>query len=110
MNFKNLCFLVLIFLVSISSKSQSFNDGPIEIQTKLREVNTVFDGTDVGQSSTIASLATPDELSFILWAKDNLGVFPWTGGICDTADFNPSYNGGTGTNSRDFDNTFATMS
>ena len=29
MNFKNLCFLFLIFLVSISSKSQSFNDGPI---------------------------------------------------------------------------------
>jgi gliding motility-associated-like protein len=89
--------------------SQSFNDGPILIEVKLREVNTVFDGTDVGQSSTIASLATPDELSYIIWAKDNLGVFPWTGGVCDTANFNPSYNGGTGTNSKDFDHIFATL-
>ena len=110
MNFKCICIFFSVIVFTSDSFSQSYNDGPIEIQTKLREVNTVFDGTDIGQSSTIASLATPDELSFILWAKDNLGVFPWTGGICDTADFNPSYNGGTGTNSRDFDNTFATMS
>jgi len=101
--------VAFLCLLNVNVFSQSFSDGPIEIQTKLREVNTVFDGTDIGQSSTIASLATPDELSYSLWVKDNLGVFPWTGGLCDTANFNPSYNGGTGTNSKDFNHIFATL-
>ena len=105
-------YIIVIVSVLISTNifGQSFNDGPILIEAKLREVNTVFDGTDVGQSSTIASLATPDELSYIIWVKDNLGIFPWTGGICDTANFNPSFNGGTGTNSKDFNHVFATLS
>ena len=76
---------------------------------KLREVNTIFDATDIGQNSTIASLATPDELSYILWARDNLGS-AWIGGTCFTDDFTPAYNSGNGTNSIDFNSVFATLS
>jgi len=100
---KYLFFLFFLVFVSINtSYSQSYNDGPIEIQVKLKEVNTIFDATDVGQASTIASLATPDELSYILWAKDNLGGVWNNGGTCFTDDFTPAYNSGNGTTSADF--------
>lgn len=102
MNFKNLCFLFLIFLVSISSKSQSYNDGPVLIDVKLREVQGNFAATD---ESLLGIGFAPDELVFKIWTQDNLLTYPWTGGTClQDFNFTPIVGGG---NSLDFNSTFA---
>jgi hypothetical protein len=92
MNFKNLCFLFLIFLVSISSKSQSYNDGPVLIDVKLREVQGNFAATD---ESLLGIGFAPDELVFKIWTQDNLLTYPWTGGTClQDFNFTPIVGGG----------------
>ena len=85
--------------------AQSFNDGPIDLQVKLREVQGNFEATD---EALLGIGFAPDELSFKIWTKDNLNTYPWTGGVCNQdLNFTPTV---AGTNSIDFNNTFASFS
>jgi len=102
MNFKYIFFLLFSLCVSIFSQSQSFNDGPISIDVKLREVQGNFAATD---ESLLGIGFAPDELVFKIWTQDNLSTYPWTGGSClQDFNFTPIVGGG---NSIDFNTTFA---
>ena len=92
----------IFFLCSININAQSFSDGPIELEVKLREVQGHFSPTD---ESLLGLGFAPDELTFKIWAKDNLNTFPWTGGSClQDFNFNPTIGGA---NSIDFNSTIA---
>ena len=92
----------IFFLYSININAQSFSDGPIELEVKLREVQGHFSPTD---ESLLGLGFAPDELTFKIWAKDNLNTFPWTGGSClQDFNFNPTIGGA---NSIDFNSTIA---
>ena len=85
--------------------AQSYNDGPIDIQVKLREVQGNFAATD---ESLLGIGFAPDELTFKIWTQDNLGIFPWTGGSClQDNNFVPT---SAGANSTDFNTVFANFS
>ena len=102
MNFKYIFFLLFSLCTSIFSQSQSFNDGPITIDVKLREVQGNFAATD---ESLLGIGFAPDELVFKIWTQDNLSTYPWTGGSClQDFNFTPIVGGG---NSIDFNTTFA---
>ena len=102
--------LFLIFLLSLCFDglqllAQSYNDGPIDLQVKLREVQGNFAATD---ESLLGIGFAPDELTFKIWTKDNLTNYPWTGGAClQDNNFTPTAGG---TNSIDFNTTFANFS
>ena len=102
MIFKRLHFLLFTFLIVISSYAQSYNDGPVLIDVKLREVQGNFAATD---ESLLGIGFAPDELVFKIWTQDNLLTYPWTGGTClQDFNFTPIVGGG---NSLDFNSTFA---
>ena len=102
MNFKYIFFLLVFLFTIINSKSQSYSDGPISIDVKLREVQGNFAATD---ESLLGIGFAPDELVFKIWAQDNLLNYPWTGGTClQDFNFTPIVGGG---NSIDFNTTFA---
>jgi len=102
MIFKRLHFLLFTFLIVISSYAQSYNDGPVLIDVKLREVQGNFAATD---ESLLGIGFAPDELVFKIWTQDNLLTYPWTGGTClQDFNFTPIVGGG---NSIDFNSTFA---
>lgn len=85
--------------------AQSYNDGPIDLQVKLREVQGNFAATD---ESLLGIGFAPDELTFKIWTQDNLGIFPWTGGSClQDNNFVPT---SAGANSTDFNTVFANFS
>ena len=97
--------VILLCLLSINVFSQSFNDGPISIDVKLREVQGNFAATD---ESLLGIGFAPDELTFYIWAQDNLLTYPWTGGAClQDNNFTPTVGGA---NSIDFNTTFANFS
>ncbi len=100
---KILIVLNLLFLNQIVSQ-QSYSDGPIEVKIKLREVQGNFAATD---EALLGIGFAPDELIFKIWTKDNLNIYPWTGGNCNQ-DFNffPSIGG---SNSIDFNSQFASF-
>jgi hypothetical protein len=76
---KYLFFLFFLVFVSVNtSYSQSYNDGPIEIQVKLREVGNYFDGDDWAVFGTNQNSETED-FTYKLWFSDNLNLQPWIG-------------------------------
>jgi gliding motility-associated-like protein len=78
-----------IFLgISAGVMAQSFNDGPIQLQVKVRDFNTTFQATDEG---VFGVGFAPDELSYKVWVRDviNLDGQGWVGGNCLTDDFSP---------------------
>lgn len=92
-------FVCLSFLTLLDCQmvfAQTANDGPIQLQVRVREVRTFFNATD-----QLLGLTSPDELTYYLWARGNTDVLAqgWLGGQCLTANFNPS---ATGTDSPDF--------
>ena len=72
---KNILF---IFLFPSLVFAQSYNDGPIEIQVKLREVGNYYQGDDWSVFGTNVNTETED-LTYTLWFSDNLNIAPWTG-------------------------------
>lgn len=98
--FTNLfCSLLTAFtLISIAQPvvAQIINDGPIQLEVRLREVRTYFDASD-----QLIGLTSPDELTYYVWARANSDIngLGWQGGNCLTTNFNPS---ASGTNSNDF--------
>lgn len=98
--------LLNIYLFNIEyTSAQSYNDGPIDLEIKLREVQGNFAATD---EALLGVGFAPDELTFKIWAQDNLGTYPWTGGAClQDNNFTPTLGG---TNSIDFNTIFANFS
>ena len=104
MRLKIFLFLLLFSFNSLLIFSQSYNDGPISVDVKLREVQGNFAATD---ESLLGVGFAPDELVVKIWAMDNLSIYPWTGGSClQDNNFTPT---NTGTNSIDFNNIFASF-
>ena len=58
--------------------SQSFNDGPIEIQVKLREIGNYYEGDDWSVFGTNVNTETED-FTYKIWFSDNLNMHPWIG-------------------------------
>ncbi len=94
-------FFALIAIITLSLDSgpmvaQVVNDGPIQLEVRLREVRTFFNATD-----QLLGLTDPDELTYYVWARANADVLGqgWLGGTCLQSNFNPT---ATGTNSADF--------
>lgn len=85
---KKWCTLFLISAFSIPSFAQTLNDGPIQLQVKVRDINTTFNATDEG---VFGVGFAPDELTYKLWIRDNadLDGQGWVGGTCLQADFSP---------------------
>ncbi len=90
-----------LFAVSVSTfnlVAQTLNDGPIELQIKLRDVQ-VTSTTNSDATLDLGSLTPPsievDEYSFKVWARDNadLDGAGWTstGGVCHTHDSDPPF-------------------
>ena len=102
---RRLVIFVICTLVFNTSFSQSYNDGPISVDVKLREVQGNFEATD---EALLGVGFAPDELTFYIWTQDNLFTYPWTGGACmQDNNFTPTIGGA---NSIDFNTTFANFS
>ncbi len=98
--FNQLFFAFVITLICLINgkdvAAQIVNDGPIQLEVRVREVRTFFDASD-----QLLGLTDPDEMTYYVWARANNDVLAqgWQGGTCLTSNFNPSP---TGTNSADF--------
>ena len=80
MDFQKTLLSCILLISSISILfSQSYSDGPISVDVKLREVQGNFAPTD---EALLGIGFAPDELVFKIWAQDNLLTYPWTGGTC----------------------------
>ena len=82
-------FTVILSLSCLSPIfSQTFTDGPIQLQVKVRDINTTFNATDEGVFGVGFS---PDELTYKLWVRDNadLDAQGWVGGSCLQDNFSP---------------------
>lgn len=82
-------FTLILSLPFISSAfAQTYNDGPIELQVRVRDINTTFNATDEG---VFGVGFAPDELTYKIWVRDNanLDAQGWIGGQCLQADFSP---------------------
>jgi gliding motility-associated-like protein len=108
---KNIFAFVLLICPSLAV-AQTYTDGPIQLQVRLREFRYNPPGgiTDVNLSA--GSIYTPpagallsDEVKFKIWARDNANVdaISWgpLGGTCNAHDFTTA-----NTNSVDFNQTF----
>ncbi|MDW8418003.1 MAG: gliding motility-associated C-terminal domain-containing protein [Chitinophagales bacterium] len=75
------CLSFLFFSGVSLLQAQVFNDGPIELQVRLRDVNIGFNETDV---SVLGVGFAPDEPRIRVWARDNadLDGQGWLGGTC----------------------------
>lgn len=102
--------LFIICLLSTATTAQTLNDGPIQLQVRLRDVQTQYPGTGQrdGATLSVGSFSLPgafsgDEFTYKVWAQDQAGVsgLGWQGGACHTAtlpmngggpDYSPDYN------------------
>ncbi|MCB9232350.1 MAG: gliding motility-associated C-terminal domain-containing protein [Bacteroidia bacterium] len=84
----SLACIVLLLLPYSEIIAQTYNDGPMELQVRLREINVTNVETDLG---LLGVGFAPDELSFNLWARDNADVdgAGWFPTGCLTQNFSP---------------------
>ncbi len=74
--------LILITLFSFHQTfAQTFTDGPIQLQVRLRDVSVGFNETD---ASLLGVGFAPDEPTVHFWARDaaNVSGLGWQGGAC----------------------------
>lgn len=85
------------------SFAQTYNDGPIQLRVRVRDIATNFNATDIQQ------IFPPDEMTYFIWARDNADVdgSGWLGGQCLTANFAPPGNS-PDFNTMLLDNTYTT--
>src|SRR5688572_22751664 len=79
-------FLMLLCMPPVFS--QTLTDGPIQLQVRVREINTTLNGSD-GAILGVGFL--PDDYTYHVWAQDNadLDGAGWQGGSCLQSNFNP---------------------
>lgn len=85
--------LSMLFLAGgYEAMAQTYTDGPIQLQVKVREIQTYFDPFDQGLFGVGFS---PDEMRYNVWGKDDANVsgLPWQGGACLQWNGNPSIGG-----------------
>ncbi len=104
-----LLILVTLCLVDLPiAIAQSYGDGPIQLQIRLRDVRIRYSGNSSSDLNlSVGSLGLSnfedDELTIFIWAQDNSGVsgLGWQGGTCRQPslqmlnggpDFTPDYN------------------
>lgn len=83
-------FTFILALMSTQLVAQApYTDGPIELQVKVRDINTTFTATD---EALLGVGFAPDELTYKLWARDipNLDGSVWNGGACLQDNFLPA--------------------
>ncbi len=80
--------LISLLFLPLFTDAQTYTDGPIELQVKVRRFNVTFNRTDQGLLGVGFS---PDDLTFNIWARDaaNLDGAGWQGGTCLTQNFDP---------------------
>jgi len=80
--------VLLMSVESVALIAQTLTDGPIQLQTRVRRINTTFGATDQG---AFGIGFTPDDLTYYVWSRDAADVdgVGWQGGACLTANFNP---------------------
>lgn len=85
------CFCITLTLLGVSDYvlAQTYTDGPIQLQVRLKDVQVGFNETDV---SVLGVGFGPDEPIIKVWAQDNQGIsgLGWQGGTCH------QFNMGTG--------------
>ena len=79
----------VILLLPDPTTAQTLNDGPIQLQVKVRNVNTTFGGPSDAAIAGVGFL--PDEYRYKIWIRDNPNIGPagWQGGGCLQSNFNP---------------------
>ncbi len=92
MKFHSLIFSIIftfLLLPDAVITAQTLTDGPIQLQVRVREINTTFSGPSDGAIAGVGFL--PDEYTYKVWIRDNadLDGAGWLGGNCMTTDFNP---------------------
>ncbi len=92
---QNLCFkrftpLVILLACITGVAAQTYNDGPMQLQVRVRDIATNYSATDVN----FPGIGLPDELTYKVWARDNANIDgpDWVGGNCLTVNFNPPGN------------------
>lgn len=86
---KNYLFIAFIFLLFTNELfAQSYNDGPIQLRSKLREVNITYNSSDQG---AFGVGFIPDEITFKIEGRDNadLDGNGWLGLSCLQDNYNP---------------------
>ena len=83
--------IVCYCIVAISPlliNAQTYNDGPMELRVRMREINTTFAETDI---AFFGIVGTPDDLTYKVWGRDNADIdaLGWLGGLCLTDNFSP---------------------
>lgn len=60
---------LIILLISLPDfvSAQTYNDGPIQLQGRLREFNLTFSETDIGFFGLVGQ---PDDLTYYVWMRD----------------------------------------
>jgi hypothetical protein len=80
--------IILILFLNVAL-SQSYNDGPVEIIVKVRDINVTFNATDLAVFGVVGQ---PDDLTFYLSGRDAVdidGVDYGPGSGCLADGFNP---------------------
>ena len=79
MRLNRIYFLVFLFsIINNLAFSQNYNDGPIEIKVKLREIGNYYEGDDWSVFGTNIN-SEPEDFTYKLWFSDNLNIHPWIG-------------------------------
>jgi gliding motility-associated-like protein len=75
--------VLIICLLSNFVTAQTFTDGPIQLQVRLKDVQVGFTETDAG---VFGVGFAPDEPTIKMWARDNADIdgASWQGGTCHT--------------------------
>lgn len=76
-----LCFFFVFFL-RCALFAQTYNDGPIELRVRVREIQSALGSSDASFGFS------PDDFTFKFWGRDNIGA-AWQGGGCLISDFDP---------------------
>lgn len=86
--YKKAVTLITTCVVTANLFAQTFTDGPIQLQVRLKEVNVGFSRTDQG---VLGVGFSPDEPVVKVWARDNadLDGQGWLGGACHNYSFDP---------------------
>jgi gliding motility-associated-like protein len=92
MNFKIFSGIIIVSFYTGILFSQSYSDGPIELQIKLREIKVTYSPPGDASLNFGGQVGfNPDEFTFKVWAKDNANIsgLGWQGGTCLTDEFDP---------------------